>query len=117
MAADLQAALRPGALWGQHHWRGQMVAEGLLGRAFTEWEDFSARVIVLTLSQDTSRLASTTGLKVPQKVTEDLAEALLTARHYLDFRGAGDLKGQAKKWLVNSPFDGLTSRQSPRSTA
>jgi hypothetical protein len=109
VASDLQTALGRRALWGQHQWRGYMVAEGLLTRAFTEWEDFSARVIVLTLSKNTSKLASTTGLSVPTRVTEDLAEALLTARHYLDFRGAGDLKGQARKWLVQSPFDGLTN--------
>lgn len=108
VATDVQIALGRRALWGQHQWRGYMVAEGLLAHAFTEWEDFSARVVVLTLSKDTTRLATTTGLNIPKRVAEDLAEALLTTRHYLDFRGARDLKGTAKKWLVQSPFAGLT---------
>jgi hypothetical protein len=77
-------------------------------RAYAAWESFSHDVLILTLAADTSELANETGLSIkPTRVTADMAEALLTARGYLEFRDVADLKGRARRWLgqARSPFE------------
>jgi hypothetical protein len=78
-------------------------------RAYTEWESFAQRVLILSLAKDTSRLAGTTEFTLARSVTADTADALLTSRGYLEFRDVERLRSEARKWLVASPFERLTS--------
>jgi hypothetical protein len=60
-------------------------------RTYSVWESFSHDVLILTLAAD-------------------MAEALLTARGYLEFKSVDDLKGRAKKWIGKgkSPFEKMS---------
>jgi hypothetical protein len=100
------AAFRGGA-WSSAAWKVDAFFEMLAVRANTEWESFAHDLLILELARDTTALAAETQLRIPPKVSFDLAEALLTARGYLEFRDVGQLRGQAKKWLVESPFEKL----------
>jgi hypothetical protein len=92
--------------WTATAWKVYAEFEMLAVRAYTAWESFSHDVLILALAADTTQLAKDTGLSIkPKRITSDMAEALLTARGYLEFRDVGDLKGRARKWLVQSPFD------------
>jgi len=96
------------AAWAAHLWKAHTVFERLAVRCYTAWESFSHDVLILTLAEDTTALAKDTGLSIkPKRVTGDMAEALLTARGYLEFRDVADLKGRARRWLgrVRSPFE------------
>jgi hypothetical protein len=108
LASDAAAFAAAGGPWAGAAWKHHMLLEMLAVRAYTEWEGFSHDLFILHLAKDTSQLATETGLAIrPRQITTDMAEALLTARGYLEFKGIDDLKGKARKWLTNSPFDRL----------
>jgi len=99
-----------GGAWAASAWKVHALFELLAVRAYTAWESFSHDVLILTLAKDTTRLAQETGLSIkPKRVTADMAGALLTARGYLEFRDAADLKGRARRWLgqAQSPFENM----------
>ena len=96
--------------WVATAWKAHATFEMLAVRAYTAWESFAHDVLILTLANDTTQLAQETGLSIkPTRVTADMAEALLTARGYLEFRDVDQLKGQARNWLgqAQSPFEQL----------
>ncbi len=108
IADDVTTFGAVGGPWATHLWKTHAAFEMLAVRAYTAWESFSHDVLILTLATDTRELATETGLSIkPTRVTADMAEALLTARGYLEFRDVGDLKGRARKWLgqARSPFE------------
>jgi len=108
IAADAAGFAAPPGPWAGAAWKHHMLLELLAVRVYTEWEGFTHDLFILHLAKDTSQLAAETGLAIrPQQITTDMAEALLTARGYLEFKGIDDLKGKARKWLTNSPFDRL----------
>jgi hypothetical protein len=107
LADDVTTVAAVGGTWAAHLWKAHAAFEMLAVRAYTAWESFSHDVLILTLAADTSELANETGLSIkPTRVTADMAEALLTARGYLEFRDVADLKGRARRWLgqARSPF-------------
>lgn len=108
LADDARTFSAAGGTWAAHLWKVHSTVEMLAVRAYTAWESFSHDVLILTLASDTTELANETGLSIkPARVTADMAEALLTARGYLEFRDVTDLKGRARKWLgrARSPFE------------
>lgn len=89
-------------------WKLHAMFEVLAVRTYTAWETFARDIFILTLAEDTTQLAQQTGLSIkPQRVTTDMAEALLTARGYVEFKGFENLKAEARKWLgkPRSPFE------------
>jgi hypothetical protein len=108
LADDVTTFAAVGGTWAAHLWKAHAAFEMLAVRAYAAWESFSHDVLILTLAADTSELANETGLSIkPTRVTADMAEALLTARGYLEFRDVADLKGRARRWLgqARSPFE------------
>lgn len=99
--------------WAGARWKVFLGFEMLAVRSYTLWEELTHDVLILSLAMDTSELAKSTGLRLrPVRVSADMAEAILTARGYLEFRDIERLKGDARRWLVASPFDALTKADS-----
>ena len=106
LGSDALSFAQPGGPWASVQWRLGAVLEMLAVRAYTEWEGFSHQVLILSLARDTSKLAATTGLSLkPKRISADMAEALLTARRYIEFNSVDDLISKARLWLAASPFD------------
>jgi hypothetical protein len=108
LLADGASFTRSGNAWDGARWKLYALAEMLAVRTYSAWETFSHDLLILTLATNTSELAKTTELTIwPQRVSLDMAEALLTSTRYLEFRDVSDLRGRAKKWLVCSPFEAM----------
>lgn len=117
----IQGLSDPGQAWQHAEWRLTMAAEMVAIRVNTEWEHFSHDIMILSLAQDTSKLAETLALSgiatgprnAPSPVHEHMAEALLTSRSYLEFRDVDALRASAKKWLsdAHNPFEQLAIAQ------
>lgn len=112
LRSDLAGLGGTGRAWHGDLWKQYAAVEMLAARAYSEWEHFAHEIIIIELARDTSVLAASTGLSIrPQRVSYDLAEALLTARRYLEFPNMQELIKQANRWLAGSPFNRLSAAE------
>lgn len=105
--AHLAAGEWKGQKW-KINWYSTMIALS----AYSEWERLVEKIVISSVSANTTSIASTLELSLPSRVPLEVSEAMLTFRSgYIDFRGVEELVGQTRKWLSPNPFDKLTSPQ------
>ena len=80
--------------------------EAFVLKVATCWEILVEDDIIASLNHDSSAYASELGLRLRNHLTRDESEAVLTGRGYMDFKSVGEIKGFAKRCLVDSfnPF-------------
>jgi len=71
-----------------------------------DWEWFIERTMINCLIKDTSGLSTHLNLNLPPTITYDVGFAILNGTGYFDIKSTGNLKGLAKKVLIENlnPF-------------
>jgi hypothetical protein len=84
--------------------------EALVLRVSTRWENLIEADIVASLNHDSSAYAARLGLRLRKHLSRDECEAIVVGHRYLDFRSFGQVKGFARKYLVEelNPFEAIT---------
>lgn len=88
------------------------LAEMVILRLCATWEYYSENILVACVSSDTTKLSKLLNVKLEKMISISLAEACLFGTEYKDFRSVGDLKGYAKKVIVDNynPFNNIDAK-------
>ena len=80
--------------------------EAFVLRIATRWEVLIIQDTIIGLNHDSSKYSSEIGLDLKIHLTRDESEAILIGHRYIDFKGVGDVKSFAKKYLTDkfNPF-------------
>ena len=80
--------------------------EAFLIRIHTLWDRFGERLLIDCLNRDTSQYAEHTDRNIRKHLSRDECAALLEGLGYLDFKSVGNMKGIARKVLLDryNPF-------------
>ena len=94
----------------------QHIVEALVVKICSEWEVFAESLLIDCLRKDTSEYASAKGMTLPQSLSRNICELLLTGLGFFDSKSMGDLKGTAKRILVPqyNPFKEIKPPQSEK---
>jgi len=76
------------------------IYEAYVIKILVAWEVFVKDLFVYCLKQDTSRYAQSRELKLPRKVSGDLAKSMISGMGYFGFKDTSDIKGIAKRILA-----------------
>jgi hypothetical protein len=87
----------------------ELVEEAFLIKHVTEWEMLIQNILTYCIAIDTSALSQHLDLRLPKKMGFDNAHAILNGLNFISITNTGDLKGLAKKIIVekNNPFKNL----------
>lgn len=83
------------------------IHEAFVLKIYVAWEVLVEDVFVECLYRDSSRYARERTVVLPRKLSRNVCRCLISGLGYFDFRDTGDLKGQAKRILVDrqNPFE------------
>lgn len=73
-------------------------------RLYREFESMILDVLVGSVNNDTTTIASTTGVKFPKHLTDEVCEYLITGNRYFDFKGRDGLIQIIKKYVPNDHY-------------
>jgi hypothetical protein len=84
----------------------RQIHEAFVLKMYVAWELLVENVFIECLYRDPSGYARHKMLALPVKLTRDICRGLVSGLGYFDFRNTDDLKGKAKKALVDrfNPF-------------
>jgi hypothetical protein len=87
------------------------IHEAFVLKIYVAWEVLVENLFVDCLSRDPSQYALYKTVKLPKKLTRDVCRGLVSGLGYFDFKDTRDLKGKAKRVLVEkyNPFVKISS--------
>ena len=92
------------------------IYEAFVLKICATWEIFVEELLVNCLNRDTSQYADYKAVKIPKNLSSNVCMCLITGLGFFDFKSAGDIKGIAKKILVNkfNPFPAIPKKDAAR---
>lgn len=81
-------------------------------RLYKEFEGLMLDVLVAAINNDTSTLESTTDVKFPKHLTDEVCEFLVTGTGYFDFKGRSGLIKTIKSFVPDTHYLVITIKKS-----